>query len=343
MRAASPARSVSASPRLPRIELYRLLGDPGRLRILALCAEEELSVGELGLLLSDSQPQISRRVAPLRQAGLLAARRDGTRTWLKATAGQDPVVADALKEGQRLCLKDGSLARIPGVVASREESGRALFDAAKEAAPPPPGDVSAVHFAHLAALSPLLPGRALAVDLGTGEGLLLDVLAPLYERVIAVDRSRSRLARCATRVAARGFHHVSLFQGSFDDAALLERVSAAGGADLVFASRTLHHASRPAQAIAAFARLLKPGGHVVVLDYLPHDDEAMRESQGDVWLGFAPDELAAHFEAAGLKRSGEAPILTSFHREGPDAHLPWHAVVAQKPVLTPKGPTRVRN
>ena len=343
MPAAPHARPLPAPSRLPRIELYRLLGDPGRLRILALCAEEELSVGELGLLLSDSQPQISRRVSPLRQAGLLAARRDGTRTWLKATAGQDPVVADALKEGQRLCLKDGSLARIPGVVAAREESGRALFDAAREPAPAQPGDLQAVHFAHLAALSPLLPGRALAIDIGTGEGLLLDVLAPLYERVIAVDRSRARLARCATRIAARGFHHVSLFQGSYDDSALLERVLAAGGADLVFASRTLHHASRPAQAVAAFARLLRPGGHLAVLDYLPHEDEAMREAQGDVWLGFSPDELLAHFEAAGLKPVGEAPILPSFHREGPDAHLPWHAVVAQKAVFNPKGPARVRN
>ncbi len=108
---------------------------------------------------------------------------------------------------------------------------------------------------------------------------MLDVLAPLFARVIAVDRSPARLARCASRVAARGFNHVSLFPGSYDDAALVERVDAAGGADLVFASRTLHHASRPAQAVQSFARLLKKGGHLVVLDYLPHDDDRMREEQ----------------------------------------------------------------
>ncbi|MHB8876262.1 MAG: ArsR/SmtB family transcription factor [Myxococcaceae bacterium] len=328
--------------RLPRVELYRLLSEPDRLRILALCADEELSVGELGLLLSDSQPQISRKVAPLRQSGLLLARKDGTRTWLSAApASADPVVADAVQEGKRLCQKDGSLSRIPKVVAAREETGRALFEAAKEPAPSVSQAPSSVHFAHLSALSPLLPGRALAVDVGTGEGLLLDVLAPLYERVIAVDRSPARLARCAARVALRGFHHVSLFQGSFDDASLVERVLGAGGADLVFASRTLHHASRPAQAVASFARLLKPGGHVAILEYLPHDDERLRESGGDVWLGFSPGELASHLAAAGLTVVGEAPISPSFHRDGPDAHLAWHAVVAQKPV-NPKG-QRARN
>ena len=81
-----PSSSLATtSARLGRVDLYRLLADPGRLQILALCAEEELSVGELGSLLNESQPQVSRRVAPLRQGGLLEARRDGTRTWLSAT------------------------------------------------------------------------------------------------------------------------------------------------------------------------------------------------------------------------------------------------------------------
>ncbi len=339
--ATSLAPKRPTAPRLARVELYRLLADPDRLRTLALCAEEELSVGELGLLLTESQPQVSRKAAPLRQAGLLEARRDGTRTWLAASPGlaaADPVVADALREGKRLCLADGSLSRIPGVVAAREETGQALFEAVKDAAPTLPAAAPTVQLAHLASLSPLLPGRALAVDVGTGDGQLLDVLAPLYDRVLAVDRSRARLARCAARVAERGFHHVSLFQGSYDDAALVERVDAAGGADLVFASRTLHHASRPAQAVAALARLLRPGGHLAVLDYLPHQDESMREAQGDVWLGFSPEELSAHLAAAGLRPVSEVALPPSFHRDGPDAHLPWQAVVAQRPGFNPKGP-----
>ncbi|MBL9037139.1 MAG: metalloregulator ArsR/SmtB family transcription factor [Archangium sp.] len=331
------ASSRSSTARFPaRVDLFRLLSEPGRLQVLALCAEDELAVSELATLLDDSQPQVSRKVAPLREMGLLDARRDGTRTFLRANREvlrSDVVVADAVAEGRRLCLADGSLARIPAVVAAREDTGRTHFESAPVARTAVAS--SPEHLAHLAALSPLLPGRALAIDVGTGDGLVLDVVAPLYQRVIAVERSRAQLARVAERVASRGFHHVSLFSGSYDDAALLERVDAAGGADLVFAGRTLHHASRPAQAIASFARLLKRGGHVVVLDYLPHENDELRGEAGDVWLGFAPDELPKLFEGAGLSALGDVTIPAAFHPGGPDAALTWHAWVAQKPVAVP--------
>ncbi len=325
----SLAARAQPRSRLSRVELFRLLSDPDRLRVLALCAEEELSVGELATLLEDSQPQMSRKVAPLREAGLLRARKDGTRTWLSAALDAGDVVQEeALEEARALCQQDGSLAKLPALVAAREEVSRAFFEQPSVVAQPAVSGLPTA--AHLAALSPLLPGRSLAVDVGTGEGLLLDVLAPLYGRVIAVDRSQAQLARCAARVAERGFHHVSLFPGSYDDVALVERVDSAGGADLVIAARALHHASRPAQAVQAFARLLRRGGHLVLLDYLPHEDDAMRE-QGDVWLGFTARELSAHCEAAGLQPVGEVAIPAAYHREGPDAHLPWHAVVSKKP------------
>lgn len=325
-------RTPPSPPRLTRVELFRVLAEASRLQVLALCAEEELSVSELATLLDDSQPQVSRKVAALREAGLLDARRDGTRTLVKAVPGlgADLVVADAVAEGRRLCLADGSLARIPAVVAAREDQGLTHFEAPRTTATTSV-PASPEHLAHLAALSPLLSGRQLAVDVGTGEGLSLDVLAPLFSRVIAVERSRAQLARVSERVAARGFHHVSLFPGSYDDAALVERVDAAGGADLVFAGRSLHHASRPAQAVAAFARLLKRGGHLVVLDYLPHDDDTLRGDAGDAWLGFSADDVARFVKDAGLSPVADVPIPAAFHPQGPDAQLTWHAWVAVKP------------
>ncbi len=327
-----PAHRVSA-----RVELFRLFAEPARLQVLALCTEEELSVGELSQLLDDSQPQMSRKVSPLREAGLLIARKDGTRTYLHAAQGAleaDAVVKDAVAEGRRLCLADGSLARVPSVIAAREHDGRAHFEAAPIARATEP--TSPAHLAHLAALAPLLPGQRLAVDVGTGDGLSLDVLAPLYARVIAVDRSQAQLARVAERVAARGFHQVSLFPGSYEDAALVERVDSLGGADLVFASRTLHHASRPAQAVHAFARLLRKGGHLVVLDYLPHHDDALRTQSGDAWLGFSEDEVRRLAHEAGLSFQGAVAIPPAFHPDGPDARLAWHAWAFLKPV-TPSG------
>ncbi len=326
---------LPAAPRLPRVELFRLLAEPGRLQLLALCEAEELSVSELATLLDDSQPQMSRKVSPLREAGLLDARKDGTRLFLRtelSTIANDPVLTEALAEGRKLCLADGSLARVPAIVAAREEHGRTHFDQAPSSPSTASVPASPEHLAHLSALSLLMPGRALAVDVGTGDGLSLDVLAPLFARVIAVDRSQAQLARVAERVAARGFHHVSLFPGSYDDAALVQRVDAAGGADLVFAGRILHHASRPVSAMQAFSRLLKRGGHLVVMDYLPHEQDALRTEAGDVWLGFSADDVKRFMKEASLQFRGDVAIPNSFHPVGPDASVTWHAWVAQKPV-----------
>lgn len=207
MVAAAHKRSPPAKPENSRIELYRALADEQRLQILALCSEEKLSMGELGTLLNESQPQISRKVAALKELGLLKAERDGQRIWMSATGEStaDAVVKDAVSEGKKRCLYDGSWARIAGIVAAREAQSQELFEeAGSENAPPP----FPAHLAHLAALAPLLPSRQLAIDIGTGDGLLLDVLAPLFQRVIAVDRSRAQLARVANLVSARGFGHV---------------------------------------------------------------------------------------------------------------------------------------
>src|ERR1700754_1956520 len=93
-----------------RWELYRVLAEPMRLRLLALAAEEELAIGELTVLLGESQPNVSRHVAPLKQASLLLMRRQGTRAFVRIAeaAAADPVVADALASGRSLCEADGS-------------------------------------------------------------------------------------------------------------------------------------------------------------------------------------------------------------------------------------------
>jgi ArsR family transcriptional regulator len=327
---------------MPRHEIIRVLADAGRLKVLALAAEEELSVGEMAELLQDGQSQISRRITPLKQAGLVAVRKDGTRSLVfaaytgRSATGQDPVLEAAIAEGRRLCQEDGSLARLPALVASREEAGRLHFDASSDGNAEPIETWALAP--QLAALGSLLPGNHLAVDAGAGEGLGLELLAPLYDRVIAVDRSPARLARCAERVAQRGHANVTLHEGSFTDVALLERVDEHGGADLVFAGRVLHHASRPSTAIAAFARLLKAGGHLVILDYLPHRDEALRREHGDVWLGFSPQEIEAWMEEAGLMPVRQHRLPTQLRNVGPDKHLDWQVVVAIKTKHRGKAP-----
>ena len=289
----------------PRADLFRLLGDEDRLRLLALCAEEELTVGELATLLGESQPQVTKKSQPLRDAGLLATRKDGTRTLLKCHVDQEPILDAALEEGRRLCSKDGSLAKVARVVSQREELSKKLFDAAPAEIAPIAADQQLLAWAPLVA--PLLPGHALAIDVGTGEGTLLPLLSPLFDKVVAIDRSAARLAQCAARIADWGLPNIRLREGGIDDSPIAEELY--GRADLVVMARLLVHASRPQDLLGQAVRLLKAGGHLAIIDYLPHDDESLRE-QGHVWLGFEPQKLRTWLEAAHLHTISVHPFST---------------------------------
>ncbi len=287
----------------PRADLFRLLGDEDRLRLLALCSEDELTVGELAALLGESQPQVSKKSQPLRESGLVSARRDGNRTLLRSQTAIDPVIVAAFEEGRLLCSKDGSLARVASIVAQREELSKKFFDQVIEAEP----IVTPELLQWLPLFAPLLPGRDLAIDLGTGDGSLLPILSGLYNRVIGVDRSASRLARCSARIAAWGLPNVRLREGDASD--VLADVDQRGGADLVVMARVLRYVARPQEVIATATRLLRPGAHLALVESVAHDDESMRE-QGHVWLGFEPQKLRTWLEAAGLEVLTVAPMGT---------------------------------
>ena len=353
--------------RSQRWELYRVLAEPMRLRLLALASEEELGIGELAELLGENQSNVSRHAAALRQAGVLRDRKEGTRTLVSVSAhvAADPVVADALTSGRALCEAEGSLARIAQVVRAREAASHEFFarpakngstGGSRESAP---SEASA----YWVALGQLLPRRALALDAGTGDGRLLEVLSPVFDRVVGVDRAAAQLARARDRIAARGLTNVTLVQGELDSPELrkaLEREAsepfdgrhgrdgreghdgreaspgardgrdASPGADVVFASRVLHHAPQPARVTAQLASLCAPGGSLVVVDYERHDDESMRE-QADAWLGFDAATLRRFARSAGLEDVRVTKIAASFCGDGADAHLPWQVLVARRP------------
>jgi len=320
-----------------RSELFRVLADPSRMRLLALAHVEELAVGELADLLGDALPKVSRHAAALRDAGLLVARRQGTWTLLRTPpeALRDAVVADAVRAGLSACEKSGLLARVELVVAARDARTREFF-----ARTPPrsvthiPGDIPA----HLAAIAPVLAERRVAVDVGTGDGAGLEVLAPLFDCVVAVDRSEERIAQARDRVAARGYAGVDLIAAEIDSPDVRKAVDRASssmparGADLVFAGRVLHHAAVPQKTMRALASLARPGGSVVVLDYDAHDDAHMREEQADVWLGFTPRDLVALATEAGLERAAVERLSPGLRGDGPDRHLIWHVLRAHRPL-----------
>ena len=328
-----------------RLELYKVLAEPMRLRLLALAAAEELAIGELAELLGESQPNVSRHVGPLRRLGLLAERRQGTRVMVRLddAARADAVVADALLAGRALCEPDGTLDAAAELVKRRDSASREFFakSGAEPTAPRPAAARPDELGAYLMAIAPLLARRRLAVDVGTGEGRLLDVLCPLFDRVVALDREPLQLERARERARQHGYTNVELLAGDLHERAVIERIEREGPADAVFASRVLHHAPRPAEAVAQLASLARPGGALLILDYVAHDDERMRDAQADVWLGFEPRELARHARAAGLVDVHVQEIPPLFRGFGPDQHLTWQICSARRSgALEQAGPTR---
>jgi ArsR family transcriptional regulator len=334
----------SAADAGARWELYRLLADPVRPRLLALVSLEELGVGELAELLREGQPKISRHAAALREAGLLSARRQGTWTLLRLSPGamNDAVVADAVRAGTVACEADGTTARVDEVLSARDAETRAFF--ARGGRPVALGAPPELP-AYLAALAPLLPHRRLAVDAGTGAGALVEVLAPLFEHVVALDRSPAQLELAAERKGRRQFGNVELVCGEIggpEVAAALERAhgrARAGlpsGADVVFASRVLHHAPLPSKTVRDLVALARPetdaapGGALVVLDYAPHDDQAFHEQEADLWLGFEPAELRRFAEEASLEDISVKTLPTAWRGEGPDRHLTWQILTGRR-------------
>jgi len=312
-----------------RWQLYRLLSDKIRLRVLALAAEEELAVGELAELLGEPQPNVSRQAAALRQAGLLADRRVGTRTMIRLADGAaaDPVVFDALDAGGKLCKADGSLARVAQLIRARDARTREFF--ARPSKSEEGFGLSPELPAYLCALGALLEHRDFALDAGTGDGVLLDALAPIFRRVVALDRSEAQLTRAFKRVRARGYDNVELVCGEVDGDEVRRAIGA--GADVVVAARMLHHAPVPRATLRTLAQLVRPGGRLIVVDYLRHDDEKLREEQADVWMGFDPGELETYARGAGLVDARVASLPAGYVRGGPDGHLVWQTLVAMRP------------
>jgi len=362
--ATAPTHSGPRPAALQRWELYRLLSDTTRLHLLALGSAHELAVSELAELLRQGQPKVSRHAAALRDAGLLCGRKQGNWLLLRLAprVDDDPVVADALETGLALCTADGTLERVADVVARRDAATREFFARDGHALQSgPPAELAA----YLRLIGQLIGDRRLAVDAGTGDGALLEVLAPLFDQVIAVDRSSAQLELARQRAAQRQFRNIRFVCGEIDGDELQRALSSvgrsgkaarsgphharkrpsprprAGTSDAVFAARVLHHAPVPAQSMRALAALARepaagrPGGAVLLLDYQSHGDEALREQQADLWLGFDPAELRTMAEQAGLVDISHGTLPAAWCGDGADSHLGWHWLAARRGAALP--------
>ena len=276
------------------INRFRALGDETRLDLLGALLTEELSVGELAEVVRLAQPGVSRHLSALRDAGLVVARKQGPATFYRILP-DEPLLQGPMKSDlRRRSVELGIPARVEHVVARRRSRAEAFFD--KKA-----GSWDALRaqlFADSAALwslLPLIPRGLRVADIGTGTGSMLPQLAEIASTITAVDLSTEMLRRAKARAKKLGLDNVNFLKGDLG-ALPIETASM----DAAFAVLVLHHAPSPAQAVAEMARILRPGGTLVVVDLCAHGHEWLRKEHGDVWMGFTADEVLAHMAKAGL-------------------------------------------
>jgi ubiquinone/menaquinone biosynthesis C-methylase UbiE/DNA-binding HxlR family transcriptional regulator len=295
------------------VKILRVVADPNRLRILLLLKGEELSVAELQEILVMGQSTISTHLSQLKQAGLVEDRRTGkSNLYRLSTSGAgdlfEEVVAKAEKEIPEAAQDQAERRR---VLRKRQDRMRSFFDsvAGKLGKDYVPGK-SWKSMAE--ALLRLMPPLTIA-DLGAGEGSFALLLSQRATRVIAVDASAKMIEVGRDHALRNGVTNIDFRLGDMEEIPI-------GNAevDLVFFSQSLHHALHPERAIAEAARILKPGGRIVILDLARHRYEEAREVYADEWLGFSEADLEQMLTNAGF--TSVETSLVDKETEGPQFH-----------------------
>lgn len=288
-----PPKSPEAqSPLTAVLEALQAAGEITRLRLLSLVAEAELTVSELVTILGQSQPRVSRHLRLLVEAGMVERHREGAWAFFHiAQSGaaaqmarnivQRIDAADPLVQADRTRLED----------VRRQRAARAADYFAAQAQ-----DWNRIRSLHLPeeqverALLDIIGEQPIGaiLDLGTGTGRMLQLLAPYAGRAVGVDLSTAMLNVARAGIDSTGLRNVQLRQG--DLYALPVEPNSYG---LVILHQVLHYLDDPARALREATRALAPGGRLLVIDFAPHDLEFLREQHEHRRLGFAPDEITA--------------------------------------------------
>jgi ubiquinone/menaquinone biosynthesis C-methylase UbiE/DNA-binding transcriptional ArsR family regulator len=280
------------------LQALEALGEPTRLRIVALLLDAELTVTEITTILGQSQPRVSRHLKLLVDAGLIERHREGSWAFFRLQDGKASRIArDALASIEAI---DPILAtdqsRLAEVRAERVKAADGYF--ARHAA-----DWDQVRDLHLAddAVEKLLmeaigegPFRSV-LDLGTGTGRILTLLAARSERALGIDSSPAMLAVARANLERAGFRQAQVRLGD-----LYALPADRDGHDVVIIHQVLHYLDDPARALRESARLLRPGGRLFIVDFAPHDLEFLRTDHAHRRLGFARQEILDNLAEIGL-------------------------------------------
>jgi ArsR family transcriptional regulator len=274
-----------------------VLGDPTRARLLLLLERRELTVSELCAVTQLPQSTVSRHLRALVDGGWLAARRDGTSRWYVMDRARFDDAMGRLWSPVRDETADAPTARedrtrLPAVLRDRRSRSKEFFSSEAGQWDRVRDDLFGNAF-FLNALPALLDPTWTVGDLGCGTGQVAGALAPFVGRVVAVDDSEAMLAEARSRLASRA--NVDVRSGDLEALPLDE-----GALDAATLVLVLHHVPEPAVALAECARVLRPGGRLLVVDMVAHERRDLAQSMGHVWMGFDADTLAPWFAEAGF-------------------------------------------
>jgi ubiquinone/menaquinone biosynthesis C-methylase UbiE len=290
------------------------LADTTRSRLLLLLDRRELTVTELCAILQLPQSTVSRHLKALADSGWVAARAEGTsnlyamtgarldpaarRLWLLVREQVGPTPA-AMQDQRRL----------QAALAERRTKSQEFFSSSAGQWDRVREELFGDRF-HLAAFAALAERSWVVGDLGCGTGEVSAALAPYVARVVAVDQSAAMLQAAKKRL--HGLANVDLRRGELealpiDDARL----------DAATLMLVLHHVPEPEKALAETARVLKPGGRVILVDMQPHDRESYRQQMGHVWLGFSEDQIQSILSDSGFGETRIVPLPPDARAKGP--------------------------
>lgn len=279
------------------LELFKALADPSRLRLVGVLLRAELTVQELTQIMGMGQSRISRHLKILSEAGVLCVKRQGT--WSYYRAGDENAFFCAIRpelegELERLPTRREDLAAVALALEARRRRSLEFFDRhaaqwdelSRTLLPVPQFQQRLVA---------LVPAVDTVLEIGVGTGTLLAELARKAGQVIGVDHSPAMLDEARRRLARDGVPGAELRLGEMTHLPIAD-----GAAGCVVASMVLHHAADPQTVLAEMARVLKPGGTLILADLARHEREWAREQLADQWLGFEEDELKEWLQEAGL-------------------------------------------
>ncbi len=292
---------------LPLADLFQALADPSRLRILALLSRMELSVGELAHLLGQSQPRVSRHVRILADAGIVERRKEGSWVFLAIADAErtEPLLSliSQWADKHTIQIFEADSQRLSAVRADRAEAAARYFSTHADVW----DSIRSLHVAESEverAIARALGQHGLGrlVDIGTGTGRMIELFGPFdgaqdrprAAQAIGIDRSSEMLRLARAKLESAGVQS-SLRQGDMYALPLTD-----GSADSIIIHQVLHYAHAPADAIGEAARVLSPGGTLLVVDFAAHEREELRTRDAHMRLGFSDEVMTGWFAAAGL-------------------------------------------